>query len=446
MSFVKQLFYLMKQELRSASRSKYIIISFFFLPLFMWGLQGGLQILVNYSTTSTSNLTVYVTNQDKENIIISEPFYVPFHFENYEAGTIIPANTNFSLSSYFVESLKWSAKNDNQSTIYNANIIENDSVDQIELLKNEGKVEYWININTNFSQVYQNQGTAFIELEYLQKSITGPAPIKLALNQILSSKPFTIVDVKKYGTFQSSEILIGGESTTGDESFSIGFAGFMGILLAVTAPASFVSTTFAGEREKKTLESLLALPISRKGILIGKLASGMVLVCSFAVVNIIGMELYIELTKNINYQGESFLAFDLTVTTIFAVSIAMLLSAFIAIGLGISIVSFAKDVRTSESMYQFILLIPSMIVGLATWIIGVPENTGGLALLLYLIPFTHGSAIFQKLLRPNYYNITSLTGFGLYADLLFHFSYLILSIGLVIYLASKVFEREGILN
>ena len=130
------------------------------------------------------------------------------------------------------------------------------------------------------------------------------------MNQILSSKPFTIVDIKKYGTFKSSEILIGGESTTSDESFSIGFAGFMGILLAVTAPASFVSTTFAGEREKKTLESLLALPISRKGILLGKLASGMVLVCSFAVVNIIGMELYIELTKNINYQEESFLPFD----------------------------------------------------------------------------------------------------------------------------------------
>ena len=129
MSFVKQLFYLMKQELRSASRSKYIIISFLFLPLFMWGLQGGLQILVNYSTTSASNLTVYVTNQDKENIVTSEPFYLPFQFESYEAGTIIPANTNFSLSSYFVESLKWSAKNDNQSTIYNANIIDNDSVD-----------------------------------------------------------------------------------------------------------------------------------------------------------------------------------------------------------------------------------------------------------------------------------------------------------------------------
>ena len=179
----------------------------------------------------------------------------------------------------------------------------------------------------------------------------------------------------------------------------------------------------------------------------GKLLTGMVLVGIFSILNIVGMELFITITSGIkNDSGSSLLAFDLTPTTILAITIAMGLSAFIAIGLGISLVSFAKDVRTSESLYQFVLLIPSMLVGFSTMFLGVPENIGGVALLLYIIPFTHSIAIFQKMLRPAYYDANSLLGFGLYADLLFHIIFLIVSILIVLYLASKAFERESIIS
>ena len=91
-------------------------------------------------------------------------------------------------------------------------------------------------------------------------------------------------------------------------------------------------------------------------------------------------------------------------------------------------------------------MIPAMLTGFVGMFAGVPENLGGPALLLYVIPFTHSLAIFQKLLRPGYYDVKSLTGFGLIGDLTFHFVYLVLSIAVVLYLASKVFEREGIVN
>ena len=447
MAFLKQIFYVVKQELRSATRSRYIVISFIFLPIFMWGLQGGIQLIAGNTITSTpSNLTLYVTNEDPNNVTIVENFTLPFNFDGYSAGTNITTNTSLHLSKYLVEYIKYTADYNNYSSIYHAKIIDNESISTVQNLKDKGKVDYWIDINASFSKFYDSYGISLINLNYLQPTLVGPAQVQLAVSQILQKNPFSIVDVKKSAAINSHEIFLAGESSNSNQTYAIGFAGFIGILLAVIIPAPFVSTSIAGEREKKTLESLLALPISRNGILIGKLLSGMVLVGVMSLLNIVGMELYVRLTSGIATDSGSPFAFDITPTTIFAITLAMGLSAFIAIGLGISIVSFAKDVRTSESLYQFILMVPSMLVGLSTMIIGVPENYGGAALLLYIIPFTHSVAIFQKMLRPSYYNANSLLGYGVVGDLLFHIAYLLASILFVLYLASKAFDREGIIN
>lgn len=80
--------------------------------------------------------------------------------------------------------------------------------------------------------------------------------------------------------------------------------------------------------------------------------------------------------------------------------------------------------------------------------VGVPESIGGEALVLYLIPWTHAIAIFVKMSSPIFYNLPSqsLTGFGLAGDLLFHLGALLITILIVITIASKIFEREGIVN
>lgn len=445
MGYLNQILYLMKQELNSARRSRYIIISFIILPFFMWGLEGGAQVLIaNVATATPSSQTIYITNEDNGTINLPAPLLMHFDFQGHNAGDVLPVNTTFSLSDYLVSSIKFVAKYDNNSALYNTNIVDNKSVSELNILKEQGKVNYWLHINSSFSTIYSTKNVSVVQVEFLQQGLTGYSPITNSIYQILNNRPFTIVNVERYSNIETNYISIGGEEQ--GLSFGIGLAGLLAILLSVMAPAPFVSTAFAGEREKKTLESLLALPISRKSILLGKLMSGMVLVSIFAVLNIAGMYLYVWLTSRTSSEVSSVLSFDLTPTTIVAISITMFLSAFISIGLGISIASLAKDVRTSESMYQFTLMFPSMIVGFTGMFAGVPESLGGPALLLYFIPYTHTLAIFQKLLKPNYYDVKSLTGFGLYGDLLFHFAYLFISIAIVLYIASKVFEREGIVN
>ncbi len=50
---VSQVSSLIKQELTVARRSRYVILAFGLIPIVMWGLQGGIQLLI---TGSLSNI------------------------------------------------------------------------------------------------------------------------------------------------------------------------------------------------------------------------------------------------------------------------------------------------------------------------------------------------------------------------------------------------------
>ena len=150
MIFNRQMIYLMKQELRSASRSRYLILSFVLLPIFMWALQGGVQMLVSTTVTSTpNNLTIYVTNNNTANVTIPEQFTLPFSFQGYSIGHNVTTNSSFDLANYFVEYLTWYSKlNFTGITLYNAKIITTESYGNLTALKDAGKVDYWLQINS----------------------------------------------------------------------------------------------------------------------------------------------------------------------------------------------------------------------------------------------------------------------------------------------------------
>ena len=64
----KQILSLVKQELQSARRTRYVIFTFVLMPLFMWGMQGGLQAFMGITVTSSQQgETIYVVNYDTGN-------------------------------------------------------------------------------------------------------------------------------------------------------------------------------------------------------------------------------------------------------------------------------------------------------------------------------------------------------------------------------------------
>jgi len=285
----------------------------------------------------------------------------------------------------------------------------------------------------------------------LPGGLIGSEFLQAGVGMLLSQPPFTEVIINRAANLASKTITFPGEGAAAS-GFGAGFIGFISILIAVLAPAPFVSTSFAGEREKKTMESLLALPISRFNILFGKLLAGMVcmvLVGIFAVMNMVGLvgfSFVMGLADSGAYNVSAMYSIDITFNLLLLVGITMFLSAFVAIGIGISVASLTKDVRSAESLYTMVMMVPSMVVGMTSLFGALPEQSfGGAGILLYLIPWSHAIAILSKGLYPQTYASSALTG-SIATDLLFHLGFLVVVIFISLYIASRVFERESILT
>ena len=440
MSKITQTLALVKQELRSASRTRYIVISFVFMPLLMWGLQGGVQLLVGVSLTSTQT---------------GEVIYVV----NYDDG-----NGTHNLGDSFIADLKEHSES-NVSFLYGSIIndtrytSELDYTALLDLTKDPGQasnVMPLIIIPDDFTLVFnafngsENDSIpAKVELYTLPGGILGSELLQAGISIILADEPYTKYEVEKFTYLESNTVTFPGEESAAS-GFGVGFIGFISVIIAVMAPAPFVSTSFAGEREKKTMESLLALPISRFNILFGKLLAGMVLVSIFAVMNMIGLLGFSFVIGMADTGGEfstaEMYAIDPSLIMLLLIGITMFLSAFVSIGIGISVASLTKDVRSAESLYSMVMLLPAMLVGMTSMFGSLPEESfGGAGMILYLIPWSHAIAILSKGLYPQTYASSAITG-SIPTDLLFHLGYLVVVIMIALFIASRVFEREGILT
>lgn len=436
MSTLKQIFSLVKQELQSARRTRYVIFTFVLMPIAMWGLQGGVQVIVGLSVTqSQAGETIYVVNLDS-------------------------GSGEFNLGEIFIESLvNASTQNDSllsgaiiNSTAY-SDMSYADLMIKLDDSKSASAYTPLIIIPETFTVNYNLVNYSQIEMYTMPGGLIGSSMLEAAVYSILSQPPFTLVTVHKYITLDATTVVFEGEEGAAS-GFGIGFVGMISIMVAVMAPAPFVSTSFAGEREKKTMESLLALPISRFNILFSKLLAGMVLVGIFTAMNLVGLFFFSALIGSISTIGgnqgaeaySSVFNLEPSLELIFLSSTMMLLSAFVAIGIGISIASLTKDVRSAESMYNMVLMIPSLAVGMMALFGGVPEQAfGGAGVILYIIPWAHALAILSKGLYPQTFASSALTG-SIPLDLVVHFGYLIILIFVFLFIASKVFERENILT
>jgi len=432
-----QILALVKQELQSARRTRYVIFTFILMPLVMWGMQGGLQAFLGISMTSgQAGETIYIVNYD------------------------IDGNGTLDLGNIFIQRLVASS-NQNDSIISGAKINStafaglsySELMNRTRDSKTASEYTPLIVIPDNFTANYDTLNHSQIEMYTMPGGILGSSMLEAAVQMIASQPPFTEVTVHKYVNLNQTTIVFAGEEGAAS-GFGIGFVGMISIMVAVMAPAPFVSTSFAGEREKKTMESLLALPISRFNILLAKVLAGMVLIGIFTIMNIVGLFIFSTLINSIGTLGgseaaegyASTFAIDTSLTLVILASVMMLLSAFVAIGIGISIASLTKDVRSAESLYNMFMLLPSLAVGMITLGGGIPEQSfGGAGVILYIIPWTHALAILTKGLYPQTYASSALTG-SIPLDLVFHFGYMILLIFVFLFIASKIFERESILT
>jgi sodium transport system permease protein len=282
-----------------------------------------------------------------------------------------------------------------------------------------------------------------VDIYYLPEHRRFGEAVLNAVWDIVNEEPFQRVDLIKDTDFSIQVVTYEGEESAGSTFFT-GFIGFIVIMLSVIAPGPYVSSSFAGEKEKGTLESLISLPMSRFDILLSKLIAGMGLVTIFSFMNILGLMLYQTLINQANLQTDTEVlgaAVNLGPAALVSIFFMILLTSFASIGLGICIASLISDTRTAESAYTLIMMVPAMIVGFAAMYGSLPE---GFSLLL-LIPWTHSLLILNKGLFPQTYADYALTS-SIHMDILVHIGFLLVFVAVSLYIASKLFDRESMIK
>ncbi|MDW8022658.1 MAG: ABC transporter permease [Nitrososphaerota archaeon] len=209
------------------------------------------------------------------------------------------------------------------------------------------------------------------------------------------------------------------------------------IMILLTYSVQIAATSVAVEKEEKTLETLLTMPMDRLAILLGKLSSSIVVAAVGAIAYMAGYgylmgSVLSGIPANINvdlaslglapsFLGYILLGLSLFVTMLSALALAVILSAF------------AEDVRSAQSfvgyIYPFIFL-PAF----ALMYIDINTLPYAIRLILYAIPYSHPVIASRAVTMGDH--LTAVVGIV----------YVSLFTVIVMYAASRLFATEKILT
>ncbi|MEM2980885.1 MAG: ABC transporter permease [Thermoproteota archaeon] len=194
----------------------------------------------------------------------------------------------------------------------------------------------------------------------------------------------------------------------------------------------------ASEKEDKTLETLLTMPIDRITILIGKLSSVILASAISALAFIASWNYYMTSffegvsQDQINISLES-LGLAPTLPMYVMTGVSLFLTILFALTLSVLISSFAEDVRSAEALigYMYPILFIPMFLLMFTDINTLPILP---RITMWLLPFIHPSLTLQTLFNGDY--LTPSLGI----------CYVAILTVIVLYLAARFFSTGRILT
>ena len=226
-----------------------------------------------------------------------------------------------------------------------------------------------------------------------------------------------------------------------DVLFSIMMSQYIGMPLGVVMLTVFAmqiaATAVASEKEEKTLETLLTVPINRFTILAGKLAGSVIVAAVGAVAYMVGVTYYMgSFTAAFPSQaGIDLASLGLAPTLLgyLVLGASLFVSLLSALALAIAISSFAEDVRSAQAMvgYLYVILFVPMILLMYSDISALPF---ALQLALFAIPYTHPMLAARAAVTEEY----TMAVFGML--------YVSVFTVVVLYIAARIFTTEKILT
>ena len=171
------------------------------------------------------------------------------------------------------------------------------------------------------------------------------------------------------------------------------------IMIIIMMVGSIVISSMGSEKENKTLETLLTLPIKRTTIVTGKIAAAAIVGLIYGLAYMVGMSIYMgammgPMSSGINLAE---LGMDLGFVDWLLIMASMFLSILCALGICMILGAFAKNYKSAQTMtmpLSILAMIPMFIIMFSGWYGSGPAMQA----ILFVIPFSHPMMAMQSLM------------------------------------------------
>ncbi len=175
------------------------------------------------------------------------------------------------------------------------------------------------------------------------------------------------------------------------------------VMIIIIMVGSVVISSMGSEKENKTLETLLTMPIKRTTIVIGKILAATIMGLVYGVCYLAGMMVYSNgIMSGISGGSVNLADYGLAMTAAdwLILLVILFLSIFSALGICMILGAFTKNYKMAQTMtlpISGLALIPMFVFMFASW-----DTLPGFAqALMFLIPFSHPMMGMDNLLFGN---------------------------------------------
>lgn len=171
------------------------------------------------------------------------------------------------------------------------------------------------------------------------------------------------------------------------------------IMIIIMMVGSIVISSMGSEKENKTLETLLTLPINRMTIVTGKLIAAAVVGLVYGLAYMAGMSIYMNSMMSPMGSGVDLdaLGLSLGLSDYILIMISMFLAILCALGICMILGAFAKNYKSAQTMtlpLSILAMIPMFIIMFSGWY----SSGTFMQALLFVIPFSHPMMAMQSLM------------------------------------------------
>jgi ABC-2 type transport system permease protein len=417
----KGLFNIVVKEVKELVRDPKILLGMIIVPLIIFPLMGfAIQTSMEAAEESMGNISMAVMDLDEGPVAENLTNFlkalnirmVELENLNFTEAVNYVEQTNLTglvvvppdFSNNMTTGLK--AKLDVYTVFRGGGIAESTSSSAISALLNEFEKDL----------VTQKVGEKFLD----QDPKTVLNPIDMSDNSIIKGKSVDIPPSVLFGLMMAQ---------------STGMP--VGIMVLLIFAMQLAATSVASEKEEKTLETLLTLPVNRFTILVGKLTGSIVVAVVGAIAYIIGFSYYMGSFMGVMpaENGVDLASVGLAPTPIsyLLLGASLFVSLVSALALAISMSVFAEDVRGAQALVGplSMLFVFPMIFTMFTDIYSLPFP---LMIVLFAIPFTHPMLAARAAFTGDH--LTAIIGIV----------YVAIFTVVVLYIAARLFGTEKILT